>query len=183
MNLNDPGGQYNPYAAPAPNVGLAPVGSDFGSQVLAERGTRLGAALLDGLLAAVCWAPAVIYGIIQSVEHVSRHRGAMPTDTLYLWTGLGMLLVLPLSIYQWYLITKTGQTLGKKWLKIRIVKLDGSPVDFVTGVVKRVWVMGVIGMVPYLGGCVALVDYLMIFSQERRCLHDQIAGTKVVVAG
>jgi uncharacterized RDD family membrane protein YckC len=96
--------------------------------------------------------------------------------------GLVLAMLLPLNVYQWYLISKQGQTLGKKWLGIRIVKLDGSPVDFVSGVVMRSWLVGLMGFVPYLGGCFRLVDYLMIFTDERRCLHDQIAGTKVVVA-
>jgi hypothetical protein len=37
-------------------------------------------------------------------------------------------------------------------------------------------------LVPFLGGLVALVDVLFIFGPSKRCLHDLVAGTKVVEA-
>jgi uncharacterized RDD family membrane protein YckC len=65
---------------------------------------------------------------------------------------------------------------------IKIVKLDGSPVNFVSGVIMRNWIVGLMGGIPYVGSCIRLVDTLMIFGDERRCIHDRIAGTKVIVA-
>ena len=154
-------------------------------QVLADRGTRFGAALLDGLLAMACAVPGAALMFFQAFNSAShRHGRADAFDPADLVGGvlLMMALALPLAIYQWYLISKSGQTLGKRWTGIKIVKLDGSPVDFVSGVVMRVWIVAAIGLVPYVGSCVSLVDPLMIFGDERRCLHDLIAGTKVIVA-
>ena len=37
-------------------------------------------------------------------------------------------------------------------------------------------------MVPFVGGLVSLVDALLIFRDDRRCLHDEIADTIVVTA-
>ena len=92
-----------------------------------------------------------------------------------------------LNIYQWYLISTTGQSLAKKWFRIRIVKTDNTGVDFVSGVLLREWVLGFVagainGVIPSAGSIVSLVDALMIFGSERRCLHDVIASTKVVIA-
>jgi uncharacterized RDD family membrane protein YckC len=87
---------------------------------------------------------------------------------------------LPLSIYQWMLIARTGQSIGKKWLRIRIVKLDNSPVGFGDGVMLREWITRGISFIPCVGAIISLVGYLMIFGSERRCLHDRIAGTKVI---
>ncbi len=44
----------------------------------------------------------------------------------------------------------------------------------------RAIVNGMIGMVPYVGGIYGLIDSLFIFREDRRCVHDLIAGTKVV---
>jgi uncharacterized RDD family membrane protein YckC len=186
MQLNDPNSPYNPYSPPAAGAAYnAPGGNYYGDQVLADRGTRFGAALLDGLLALVCAIPGGALLFFQAFNSAStRHGRANAFEPADLIGGivLMMALALPLAIYQWYLITKSGQSLGKRWTGIKIVKLDGSPVDFVSGVVMRIWVVAAIGMVPYVGSCVSIVDPLMIFGDERRCLHDLIAGTKVIVA-
>jgi hypothetical protein len=38
------------------------------------------------------------------------------------------------------------------------------------------------GTLLFFGSILPLVDALMIFGDQRRCLHDHLAGTKVVVA-
>jgi uncharacterized RDD family membrane protein YckC len=45
---------------------------------------------------------------------------------------LGVLLL------QAYLVTTTGQSIAKRWFRIKIVKVDGSPVNFVSGVLLRI---------------------------------------------
>lgn len=34
--------------------------------------------------------------------------------------------------------------------------------------------------IPFLGAGICLVDQLMIFRKDRRCLHDLIGDTKVI---
>ena len=63
---------------------------------------------------------------------------------------------------------------------MKIVKVDGAPVDFVSGVILRSWVVQVLSAIPMVGGLVGLIDALMIFGDEQRCLHDHIAGTVVI---
>jgi uncharacterized RDD family membrane protein YckC len=170
----------NPYAPPDPAADVRwqeREGREL--QILASRGTRFGAVILDNLLYAGCMVPA---GILLAVMiQANPIRALEDMWTFAMPVALGMLAMLGLAIYQWYLIATTGQTLGKKWLGIKIVKMDGGDVDFVSGVVLRSWVIGFIGMVPYIGGCVGLLDALWIFGEEHRCLHDHIAGTKVVL--
>jgi uncharacterized RDD family membrane protein YckC len=185
MQLNDPNSPYNPYSPPAAGTDYNAPEANYAEQVLADRGTRFGAALLDGLLAMACAIPGGALVFFQAFNSASsRHGRSSQPDLTGLIGGvvLMMALTLPLAIYQWYLISKSGQTLGKRWTGIKVVKLDGSPVDFVSGVVMRNWIVAAMGMVPYVGACVGLVDPLMIFGDERRCLHDLIAGTKVIVA-
>ena len=40
----------------------------------------------------------------------------------------------------------------------------------------RAWVTFFLGIVPLFG----IVDVLFIFREDRRCIHDMIAGTRVI---
>jgi uncharacterized RDD family membrane protein YckC len=40
--------------------------------------------------------------------------------------------------------------------------------------------VSLLGAIPYVGWLVSLVDPLLIFGKDRRCLHDLIADTIVV---
>lgn len=172
-----PGREINPYAPPT--AGPPPLQQYYGQQPywqpyeLAGRWTRLGAAILDGVISLVVALPGLVL-IFMSIDSGKE-------DQMWLGLGVAVIGVLILAVYQWYLIATRGQSLAKKWLHIRIVKLDGCLPGFVHGVLLRAWVMSLITNVPYVGGIVGLVDLLMIFGQERRCLHDLIASTRVIV--
>jgi len=61
--------------------------------------------------------------------------------------------------------------------------LDGSD----AGLARIFWMRNVvgiflIGMIPVVGSFYGLIDPLFIFGDERRCLHDMIADTKVIEA-
>jgi uncharacterized RDD family membrane protein YckC len=91
----------------------------------------------------------------------------------------GMLIV---GIVNWIMISQSGQSIGKKIVGTRIVKVDGSLPGFAAGVALRAWVPVVIQAIPCVGAIFGLLDVLFIFGSERRCIHDQIAGTIVVQA-
>jgi uncharacterized RDD family membrane protein YckC len=162
-----PGGGFNPYAPPSQQAqfGYGHTGPDIHEHMLADRGTRLGARIIDNVL----YMAAGLVGL---------GPGALIGTDELMFGGAG-LAVLALAIFQWYLISTTGQTLAKKWMGIRIVRVDGSELGFLYGVFLRNWILQVASA---LIGLVGLIDALMIFGDERRCLHDHIAGTKVVIA-
>lgn len=171
---NPYGQQQNPYGPAASNPYAPPQQPAYGSygastdmHVLADRGTRLGARLIDQGLLIGCL-------LIMAPFLASNNEGVIAAGV-----GLALVAALGLGIYQWVLIAQSGQSLGKKWTGIKIVKVDGSDVDFMSGVILRNWVIGAINAVV---GIVGIVDVLMIFAEDRRCLHDHIAGTKVIVA-
>mgnify|MGYP003387710542 FL=1 len=85
------------------------------------------------------------------------------------------------AIYQYYLLSTISQTLGKKYMNIIIVKKDRSYGGFVTNVVLREWIIGIIGLFPLIGWLVKIVDMLFIFRNDRRCIHDMIANTMVII--
>lgn len=180
-----PGSNFNPYAPPTADVDQR-LQFQPGEYVLAERGTRLGAVLIDGLLAVAAAAPA---GIILMFMIFSAGNGMSSVGNAEVFSygimgvaALMILMVLAFMGYQWYLIATTGQTLAKRWLGIQIVRVDGTPLGFVNGVILRSWVTGMLSNIPMVGPLVGLVNPLMIFGEERRCLHDLIAGTRVIVA-
>ena len=83
---------------------------------------------------------------------------------------------LPIALYAW-MVTKSGQTPGKKFCKIRIVTSDTKQLPgFVKGVLIRSWASQVVYAIPF----VALIGLLMIFGKKHQCLHDLMAGTIVV---
>ena len=127
---------------------------------LATRKQRLSAALADGVIVAV---PYVIASLDTAPAPVRL---------------VGVVASLALLVYQLYLISATGQTLGKRFIGIRIVLKDTlENGGFVVNVLKRGLLNGLLCLVPgYF-----LVDSLFIFKEDRRCIHDLIAGTCVVV--
>ena len=137
---------------------LAPALADLrlpASISLAGRGSRLGAALIDGVMYVIA------YSLIFAIPIV------------------GLLALGAIIILQIVLLTKDGQTLGKKMLGVRIVEVDtGRNGGFVPNVLLRVIVNGLLGLIPLYG----IVEVLFIFRQARRCIHDLIAGTHVIEA-
>lgn len=173
MNYGD---DQNPYAPPTPNADYNFKSSYGGDEVqlLADPGTRLLARIVDVVLELALAVPWFILLLTMNWISVEEFKGG----------GFAALKLvpaeLPIAIYQWMLVARTGQTIGKKMMRIRIVRTDGGPVGFGDGVALRDWVMRAVGFIPCLGPLISLVGILMIFGDERRCLHDRIAGTKVI---
>ena len=123
---------------------------------LAGRGSRLGAAIIDLVIYLVPYLVLVRLSPILSV-----------------------IVIAATFVYQMYLLSRDGQTLGKKMVGIRIVKVNtGLNGGFVANVLVRGIFNGVLGFIPFY----SLVDILFIFRGDRRCIHDLIAGTRVVAA-
>lgn len=170
-----PGAGHNPYAPPT----QAAYGydADFGGeQVLAERGTRLVAQLIDGAIMLVGILPMIPALMMMADDPEKAFESGMA------FFSIGILAMLAIGIYQIVLLSTKGQTIGKKAMGIKIVKMDGSEPGFVHAVLLRSWVMGLIGNIPVIGPLVTIADPFLIFAEDRRCIHDHVAGTKVVVA-
>lgn len=157
-----------------------------GASALAGLGSRFGAAFVDGLAQMLCRLPTslAVFRVVSEqvssgdqlsfVEIASTASAAMSKS----YPFLGALIVL-----QAVLLSLRGQSLGKLLTGIRIVRVrDGSQAGFVHAFLLRGVIPGTIELIPILGGLFWLVDVCFIFGAERRCLHDLIAGTKVVKA-
>ncbi len=176
---------FNPYQSPT--VGTATYGrmGEYGDARLASLGARLGGSILDGLVGLAAVLPGLIYmGIAMSMNDKGGPRPRGDDEVLSMigplvLVGIG---VLAITIVNWVMISQSGQSIGKKIVGTRIVRLDGTLPGFGFGVAMRNWVPGFISNIPYLGFVFAIANILFIFGNERRCIHDYIAGTRVVEA-
>jgi uncharacterized RDD family membrane protein YckC len=161
---------YNPYAPP--EAMLADVDLDLDEMPLADRGARLRARILDSFILGI---PLIAFAMaIPSAEEWTPTQGTVAV--------LMTLALLALGVLQVVYFVRDGQTIGKKAVKIRIVRTDGSRASGGRLVGARVLVPGLLGAVPVVGVFFGFVNILFIFRQDQRCLHDHIADTKVVVA-
>ncbi|MBX9868647.1 MAG: RDD family protein [Burkholderiaceae bacterium] len=99
--------------------------------------------------------------------------------------GTAISILLALIVYlvvNGKLLSQYGQTVGKKLLKIKIVRTDGSPVDLKRIVLYRYLPAQLILLVPVIGNFLSLINVLFVFRSSRQCIHDQIADTKVINA-
>jgi uncharacterized RDD family membrane protein YckC len=165
--VNDP----NPYSAPQSVVADEPSPLRLGG-----RGERLGAAIIDGLIVLVILLPLMFVGGYFS----GIMKGVQPSFGMRaFWALIGFVLFV---LVQSYPLSTKGQTWGKKALKLKIVNLDGSLPDFLRLIGLRYGIGQAITLIPFVGTLYALVDSLFIFREDKRCIHDHIAGTRVVVA-
>lgn len=151
---------------------------------LASRGLRLGAALIDGVLKALCWIPSALSVWREISDEVKA--GEQPSvETMSAAMNNVILESLPfliaLLVVQCVFLTMRGQSIGKLLLGLRIVRVkDDRQAGFLHAFFLRGVIPGMIEQIPLLGGLFWLVDVGFIFGEERRCLHDYLAGTKVV---
>jgi uncharacterized RDD family membrane protein YckC len=171
--------ENNPYAAPAAVVDDVAAWDAFDLENRkATRGKRFGAAVVDGLVNLI-WALPIIWGATMALD--VRH-GLKPASPMVGVILLGLALLIGIFVVNCMMIHRTGQTIGKRALDIAIVRTDGSRIGVTRYIFLRVMPIVLIGMIPFVGKLINLVDPLLIFSKERRCLHDLIADTIVVDA-
>ncbi len=170
--------ESNPYAAPAAVV--EDVGGHYADDLesrKAGRGKRLGAAIIDGLT----WVPWIGAFTWASVMRANAAREQLPVpQTSGMLIFLGVLMMLGVIVINCVMLYRSGQTIGKRALDIAVVRSDGSPIALSRYILLRVVPMWLLAWVPLVGRFVGLIDPLLIFGKERRCLHDLIADTIVV---
>jgi uncharacterized RDD family membrane protein YckC len=173
----------NPYRSPIDRSPLQKPRRDFRPAVLASRRSRLAAALLDRGIPLLI----LVIATVVATGDYSSSAGAKPP--LY---RRGLTIILPgrgavwcvgvFELAQAILITLRGQTLGKMLLGIRIARVedDHNP-GFFRGVFLRSWLIAFLALAPVIGWVLALIDLVFIFRAPKRCIHDYVSGTRVVL--
>lgn len=155
------------------------------SFVLAGRGVRLGAFMLNALLFAV---PFVLASIVAPGRFEKAHKVLDPGTGTYVNSNHHATLVFSIVAFVGWLVVLVvnaillgmrKQSVGKLIVGIEIVRSDGSPAGFW----RLVGLRGFLGLVPWVvfWPLAMLGDAPFIFRRDRRCIHDLVAGTVVVV--
>lgn len=77
-----------------------------------------------------------------------------------------------------YFLKKAGQTIGKRIVGIKIVSLAGSNAAM-SALITRYLIFFIFQSISSL---LSLLNFLFIFRDDRRCVHDLVAKTMVVYA-
>jgi len=173
----------DPYTAPltptasrvepqpiTPNITTAMGNDESAAGLPASRKDRWWAAVIDMVLQILASLPFIWFIGLEAFKN--------PTPQLALANSANALLVY--LVLHGYLLHKYGQTIGKAEYGMRIEMLNGEKASFQHIILWRYLPILVLSFVPLIGQLiVGLINPLLIFRQDRRCLHDHIAGTQV----
>ena len=176
----------NPYAQPNLVDDGPTTPHDVATQdpdALAPRMTRLGAAIIDSILIMVVVVPGMFLS-----GYIQRAATQPPGFVEQLLMSLAGLVVF--LVFNGYPLMTRGQTLGKMITGIQIVDHETTRLlPF-----YRVWLLRYLWTLPFtiiamlipgqnddlVVNFAVMIDVLMIFGKQQRCLHDLIADSKVV---
>ena len=144
--------------------------------VLAGRGTRFIAAVVDALIA---FGVAFAVMLIPAVRPLAEAQQKSMSFTSWMPVSVVVGVLVFLVVQGWLLITR-GQTVGKVLFKLRIVRTDGSKPDAWRLLGLRYGIGLLMNLNPLVSLIYSLIDSLLIFRESRKCLHDSIADTQVI---
>jgi uncharacterized RDD family membrane protein YckC len=139
---------------------------------------RFVARVIDSVIVGV--AGSIILIPLQLLIGGAAIRGGMggdPTAMIPAMMGaFGLIALLSIGLnaaYEIYFLSKSGATLGKQLLGLKVIRADGGPIP-VNLAVGRFFAYIVSGLILYIG-------YIMAaFDPEKRALHDRICDTRVI---
>lgn len=94
------------------------------------------------------------------------------------WQAMSVYIIIMLGI-QAYLLAKSGQSLGKKLTKIKIVDIEsGEKVSLMRAFTLRSFIFIILNILfmPFI----TIIDHVFGLGQKRQTLHDKLVKTKVI---
>jgi uncharacterized RDD family membrane protein YckC len=157
---------------------------------LANPGRRLAARLLDSLLLLALFAVLLTLTLLIAAPHfgpifpslyLNNKAAASEPTPGFVWIYLtvfacGLATGIAMVVYETVATARYGRTLGKAWLHIRPVGVDGSPLG-PGRAFGRVAIYWAFGFISPLG----LIDPLWcVWDDRQQCLHDKVVDSIVV---
>jgi uncharacterized RDD family membrane protein YckC len=175
-----PGGWQQPIARPS---------AGWVGQPLASWGSRVGAAIIDGIIILI---PAAILFFVLVAGAIGL-TGDDGDSSAWAIIGASVLWVLLAAVIALLYAPTTmarqgranGQTLGKQMVGIRVVRDSGEPMGFGWAALREVVIKGL--AVGIASSIIPLLPWFLNFfwplwDDENRALHDMICSTHVVRA-
>jgi uncharacterized RDD family membrane protein YckC len=136
---------------------------------------RLAAMAYDSVLVAAIWmVVAFIVLSLFGVENARTVNGDVVTlDPLYKNVLFAVMVISAWAFFAWFW-THSGQTLGMQAWRIRVQNANGSPVTVVQTIIR--FVGAFVSMLT-----VGIGYWLMLFTQDKKTLHDRLSGSEVVM--
>ena len=175
------------YGGPVPPggwdrpTGPAPVGQ------LASWGSRLGAAMIDGL---IIFVPAITVIVALGIGVAGTDEGNEGFGALVAGLILSVLVLVVITfLYAPLLMMRqgehNGQTIGKQLLNIRVVRTNGQPFNFGSAALREVVLKNL--AVGIASSIIPIIPWFLnyfwpLWDDENRALHDMAANTRVVLA-
>jgi uncharacterized RDD family membrane protein YckC len=160
-----------------------PENVSFGYEI-AGIGSRFLGSLVDSLIIglALFFLNIVLMVLLDVVDAQSMAAVMLGDEAGLTWAG-GLIMaiytllnfILIWGYYVLFELTWNGQTPGKRWASIRVVRVNGNPVGFLDVVIRNL-----VRIVDFLPVVYGLGLTVMFFNQQARRLGDYAAGTIVV---
>ncbi len=173
----------NPYSAPQAEIQVEVATEITRKRPLATRWQRFAGSLIDAF---VLYAGYMFFGTL-TIELLDlfypeyfEMAGNPVVSIVESLVALAILALFFLAV-NGYLLSTRGQTLGKLAVKTQIVSDRDELVPLTKIFLARYLAFWCFGMIPVFGSFLSLADATMIFRNNHKCLHDEFAGTKVVM--
>jgi uncharacterized RDD family membrane protein YckC len=148
---------------------LRETGQVSGTRVYGGFWIRFGAAVIDGILIGIA------NFALQSVFSL-RMTNPNPADIALLLSTLGMSFSVSIilnALYEAFFLVQYGATPGKMVCHLKVITPDGGGLTWGRALGRH--------FAKFLSGITLLIGYIMAgFDNEKRALHDYIAGTRVI---
>ena len=142
---------------------------------LASIGNRFLACAIDHIIQGLALLLILLVSLVlASFSTIQNFISSAPK-----WVGAIMLILLFLTFSSYFAFFEwlwSGQTPGKRWLKLRVIREDGRPITFWEATVRNL--VRFLDMMPYPFYSIGLIS---VFSTSRdQRIGDMVAGTVVI---
>jgi uncharacterized RDD family membrane protein YckC len=173
-----PPGAFGTPAAVAP-------GPVAGRHVLAGWWSRVGAAMIDGLIIGIgALLIVALFGSVFSVGFFASEETGIAALIVGLLLSLGAIAIVALLYAPLMMARTNGKTLGRMALGIRVIRAKGQPMTFGWAMLREVAIKALLFgfLSSFTFGLASIADVLWpLWDDENRALHDFIVDTRTIV--
>ena len=168
----------------APSAGELQAAPSTGRYALAGWWSRVGAALIDGIIIGIgALLIVALFGSVFSVGFFASDEAGIVSLIVGLLLSFVAIAIVALLYAPLMMARTNGRTVGRMAMGIRVIRANGQPMTFgfamLREVVIKALLFGFAGSITF--GLANLADVLWpLWDDENRALHDFLVDTRVV---